>query len=279
MFHSMYIDERVFITPSENNAIRSVDGYNHLLLDKLKDKHEGKCNANGYIRPGSIELLARSAPIAENGKFTGNYTYDCRFKCDILYPTAGNVMEAYVIKKNKMGVYAVYKEAIRILLPRDSHQGNQAFDQIKLGDTIRIKIQTSRFQTNDPYIGAVGMLVVSEEGDVAEGVAVAVAESKVQEEGPEGAPGEGAPEVPQQAPQGTLQAIPEGSTERSPVTERERPAEAVAPVVVIPEVSVSEPRPSAAALLAGLPAPIKRKRKLGQEEKATQEATFLSSMP
>jgi hypothetical protein len=47
---------------------------------------------------------------------------------------------------------------------------------------------------------------------------------------------------------------------------------------LIPEVSVAEARPSAAALLASLPAP-KRKRKIGQEEKAAQEATFLSSMP
>jgi DNA-directed RNA polymerase subunit E'/Rpb7 len=275
MFHSMYIDERVFITPSENNAIRSVDGYNHLLLDKLKDKHEGKCNANGYIRPGSIELLARSAPIAENGKFTGNYTYDCRFKCDILYPTAGNAMEAYVIKKNKMGVYAVYKEAIRILLPRESHLGNQDFDQIKLGDTIRIKIVSSRFQTNDPYISAVGTLVPSEEGEeVAEATGVAVAESTAQEDSP-GA----SEEAPHVAPQGALSAIPEGTVEQSPATER--PA---VPVVVIPEVSVNpvaEVRPSATALLAGLPAlpAPKRKRKIGQEEKATQEATFLSSMP
>jgi len=158
MFHTMYLDERIALTPGEINIVQSSDGVRDILVTKLREKHEGRCNSNGYVKPGSIQLLARSMGVAENGRFTGNLLYDCKVKCDILYPTAGSDMEALVIKVNKMGAYAVYEEAVRILLPRDLHIGNVEFDAIKEGDTISARIERSRFQANDPFIMAVGKL-------------------------------------------------------------------------------------------------------------------------
>lgn len=159
MFHTIYLDERIVLTPSELNIIRSADSIKDLLLTKLREKHEGKCNANGYIRPGSIELLARSMGLAENGRFTGDILYDCKIKCEVLYPTADTELDAQVIKVNKMGAYAVYENAIRILLPRDLHLGNEAFENIKEGDVIHVRIDRSRFQTNDLFIMAVGSYI------------------------------------------------------------------------------------------------------------------------
>jgi len=159
MFHTVFLDERIALTPTELNIVVSPEGARDILITKLREKHEGKCNANGYIRPGSIQLLARSMGIAENGRYTGNLLYDCKMKCEILYPTAGHEMEAHVIKVNKMGAYAVYEQAIRILLPRDLHIGDVDFDSIKEGETIHVTIERSRFQANDPFIMAVGKLV------------------------------------------------------------------------------------------------------------------------
>ena len=160
MFHTIYLDERVTLTPADLNEITTSDGIKELLVQRLQQKHEGKCNANGYVRPGSIELLGRSMGTAENGKFTGNMVYDCKFKCDVLYPTGGTITDALVIKVNKMGAYAVYEEAIRILLPRDLHVSNVDFDNIKEGDTVRTQIERTRFAANDTYIMAVGKLVM-----------------------------------------------------------------------------------------------------------------------
>jgi DNA-directed RNA polymerase subunit E'/Rpb7 len=158
MFHPVYLDERIALTPGELNIVVSADTARDILLTKLREKHEGKCNANGYVRPGSIQLLARSMGTAENGRFTGNLLYDCKIKCEILYLTAGSVMEAHVIKVNKMGAYAVYEEAVRVLLPRDLHIGSEEFDAIKEGDMIQVRVERSRFQANDPFIMAVGKL-------------------------------------------------------------------------------------------------------------------------
>ena len=162
MFSTISLDERVAVLPSEFNSIRSEDGIQDILLMKLKDKHEGKCNANGYVRPNSIELLARSMGQAENGRFTGNLIYDCKIKCEILFPVAGTIIEGVVLKVVKMGAYVVHEEAIRILLPKDLHIGDSRFDTIEQGKTVKVRIERSRFQANDLFIMAVGKLADAE---------------------------------------------------------------------------------------------------------------------
>lgn len=158
LFNTMYLDARVALTPAEMNIITSQESIQSMLETKLREVHEGKCNANGFVKPGSLKLLGRSMGIAENGRFTGNLLFDCKIACDILHPTAGAVLKANVIKVNRMGAYAVYEDAIRILLPRDLHVGSEAFDAIKEGDTVHVKLDRSRFQTNDAFIMAVGRL-------------------------------------------------------------------------------------------------------------------------
>jgi hypothetical protein len=158
----MYVDERVALTPSEMNIITDQASMKTILETKLRENHEGKCNANGFVRPGSLKLLGRSMGAAENGRFTGNLIFDCKMSCTVLYPTAGTEVKAKVIKVNRMGAYAVFEDAIRILLPRDLHIGNDAFDNIQEGDTVHVVIDRSRFQTNDAFIMAVGRLVGQE---------------------------------------------------------------------------------------------------------------------
>lgn len=164
MYHTIFLDERISLTPTELNNIHNVEGVSEMLLTKLKEKHEGKCNANGYVKPGSIAILGRSMGIAENGRFTGNLLYDCKIQCDVLYPVGGAEFDAFVIKVNKMGAYAHYDEAIRILLPRDLHIGSGEFDTINEGDVVRVRLERSRFQANDPFILAVGTLVTGGAG-------------------------------------------------------------------------------------------------------------------
>ncbi len=159
MYTTIYLDERIALTPKELNIIRSTDEIKEVIETKLKEIHEGKCNANGYIRPGSIKLLAKSMGVAENGKFTGNLVFDCKFSCEILYPTGGLEIDVMVVKVNKMGAYAVFEEAIRVLLPRDLHLGNEEFDALTESKTVRIKLIRGRFQSKDTFIMAVGKLI------------------------------------------------------------------------------------------------------------------------
>ena len=52
-------------------------------------------------------------------------------------------------------------EAIRVIVPRDLHIGDEAFEQVEIGETVKVQIKKSRFQINDPYILSVGMFLSS----------------------------------------------------------------------------------------------------------------------
>ena len=159
IYSTVYLDERVSLSPAEINKLSVADDINKALVAKLKEKYEGRCTANGYIRPGSVGIMGRSFGRAANGDFTGHWLYDCKVTASVLYPVAGAEFQVEVIKVNKMGAYAHFDEAIRILLPRDTHVGNKAFDDIREGDKIFVRLDRSRFQMNDTYIMAVGTLL------------------------------------------------------------------------------------------------------------------------
>ena len=158
VYNTVFLDERVAVSPAEISNIKVANDIKDILATKLKEKYEGVCNANGFVRPGSLELIGRSYGRSTNGDFTGNWLYDCKFKCSVLYPIAGMTLPVEIVKVNKMGAYGHFDEAIRILLPRDTHIGDKDFDEIKEGEKVQVRIERSRFQANDPYVMAVGAL-------------------------------------------------------------------------------------------------------------------------
>jgi hypothetical protein len=192
MYHTIYLDERIALTAAEFNNVTKPEDIHESLVHKLKAKHESKCNANGYVRPDSVALIARSMGVAENGRYTGNIIYDCKMKCEVLYPKGGMKMDVIAVKVTKMGIYAVFEEAIRVLIPRDTHLGNTEFDNIKEGEMIKIALERSEIKTNAPYIMAVGSLDsktteadIDVEDQEVEGVAQNVAEELLQDEAAE----------------------------------------------------------------------------------------------
>jgi len=160
LFQTVFIDQRVALKPSEfRDAISDLDSY---LLTAMRKGVEGSCNAQGYVKPGSMQILARSMGQAEHCRFTGDYIFYCKVRMECLMPYDGMLIEGQVLKANKLGAYVLVTEgkkrleAMRILLPRDLHMANAAFDSLKVGDNVRVKVMQTRFQVNDAFINAVG---------------------------------------------------------------------------------------------------------------------------
>jgi len=161
LFKPIFIDQRVALTPSEfREASADVDAY---LLAKIRKGLEDQCCTHGYVRPGSTQILARSMGQAEHGHFTGDFLYTCKVKIMCLLPVADQILEARVLKTNKLGAYALIvdegrlREAMRILMPRDLHLGNTAFDSLKEGQGVRVRFMKSRFQAKASFISAIGV--------------------------------------------------------------------------------------------------------------------------
>ena len=150
-----FFQEKVYLTPKDlRNEIQSVDA---MLLNKLKERLEQRCSPHGYVLPGTLELLTRSTGMVDSGRFSGEWAFLVKAKGRVLHPPEGSVVEVEVLKSNKMGIYAVYENAIRIMVPRDLHLGDEEFDQVQVGENIRVEIQKSRFQLKDEFIVSVGI--------------------------------------------------------------------------------------------------------------------------
>lgn len=150
-----FFQEKVYLTPKDlRNEIGSVDT---ILINKLKERLEQRCSPHGYVLPGTLELLTRSAGMVDSGRFSGDWAFLVKAKGSVLHPPEGTMVEVEILKNNKMGIYAEYENAIRIMVPRDLHLGDEEFDQLKVGERIRVEIQKSRFQLRDPFIVSVGV--------------------------------------------------------------------------------------------------------------------------
>jgi len=155
MEHSCLFEERVSLTPRESAQIKT--NINDKILEKVKEKLEGKCSRNGYVIPGTLELLSRSMGQIEKGTFTGDWVFIVQAQGTVIYPPDGTVMEAKVSHKNKAGLYLIYKDAVRIFIPRDLYIGDEEYESVVLNDTIKVEIKKSRFQVNDKDILSVGL--------------------------------------------------------------------------------------------------------------------------
>jgi hypothetical protein len=150
-----FFQEKVYLTPKDlRNDIESVD---NILIEKLKERLEQRCSPHGYVLPGSLEILTRSTGMVDSGRFSGDWAFLVKAKGRVLHPPEGTMVEVEVLKSNKMGIYAVYENAIRLMVPRDLHLGDEEFDALKVGDRIKVEIQKSRFQLRDPFIVSVGI--------------------------------------------------------------------------------------------------------------------------
>jgi DNA-directed RNA polymerase subunit E'/Rpb7 len=150
-------EQRVTLTPKDLNRV-ATSTIDALLLEKTEQVLEGKCTKNGYVIPGSLKMLSRSMGQIDAGRFTGAFVYFVQVEGHVLYPTDGMILRVEVVRKNKMGIFAEYNSAIRVMIPRDLHIGIEQYENINIGDKVSVLIKKSRFQVNDPFILSVGIL-------------------------------------------------------------------------------------------------------------------------
>jgi DNA-directed RNA polymerase subunit E'/Rpb7 len=215
MEQPVLFEHKVALTPKDMNRI-STDSFDTIILEQLSKNLDGRCNQHGFIIPGSLEIVSRSMGSLEHGRYTGNVVFHVQVQGRVYNPVNGTRVTGKIDKKNNMGVYIIYNDAVRILVPRDLHLGNQAFESLQPGQEINVEIRKSRFQIQDLFILSIGVIV---DGD---GVAVempvtatelpAEYEAVIPAEAPVDTP---APEAPvPEAP------VPEAPAPEAPVTQR-----------------------------------------------------------
>jgi hypothetical protein len=119
----------------------------------------------------------------ESGRFTGDLVFHIQAQAAVLNPPSGSHLVCQVVGNNMMGMYVSYKvrmrelnkktkqmvatdvDAIKCILPRDLHIGDEAFSKVEIGDSVHVEIKKSRFQVNDKFILSVGIFEGKTESD------------------------------------------------------------------------------------------------------------------
>ncbi len=155
---TVVFEEKVAITPSDLNKLRDKT-LDELLLKRFANANEGRCSVHGWVVPGSLKIISRSMAHIEAGRFTGDLVSWMQVEGSVIYPIDGVRLKAMVLKKNKMGLFVMYQDAIQIMVPRDLHIGNEEFEAVQIGDTVEVELKKSRFQVKDMHILSVGLFI------------------------------------------------------------------------------------------------------------------------
>jgi hypothetical protein len=233
MESTVFFEKKVSISSRELNEVKRMS-LDDIILKKVTGMVEKKCSEDGYILPGSVNVMSRSMGYFEAARFTGDANYYVKLKCNVLYPVDGAQLVGKVERKNKMGLYVNYKDAIHIQVPRDLHIGNPAYEEVEIGDTVLLELKRSRFTINDPFILSSGKFISRDSMGPLSNPAKPVAKPDAEEEDVQDVQN-----VKEDLPQAlaALSPIPEGN-EANPV---EPEVDVIAPVIEIEAPEVEAP--------------------------------------
>ncbi len=158
MESTAFFEKKISLTPSDFNEVKSTP-IEEILLRKARESVENKCSEQGFVLPGSLQLLSRSMGYFESARFTGDAIYYVKLEGKVVYPVEGVQVLGKVIRKNKMGLYINYNDAIRIQVPRDLHLNEPEFEEVQIGDNVYVELKRSKFAIHDAYILASGLFL------------------------------------------------------------------------------------------------------------------------
>ena len=130
------------------------------LLKKIRNIVEGKCVAEGFIKPKSVEIVSYSSGLIKDD----HVEFQIIYKCMVCNPVSEMEMDCVVYNVTKAGIHAhVVDEAdnvpITIFVARDYHQSAAEFENVVEKDNIKVKLIGVRFELNDPTITAIASFV------------------------------------------------------------------------------------------------------------------------
>ena len=119
---------------------------------------EGKCIAEGFIRPGSVKILTYS-----NGYLYGkNAIFDVVFECQSCSLVEGVVFTCVIKNISLAGIRATMNEPktpVVVFIARDHHYDRADFTRLQEEEEIRVRVIGQRFEIGDDAISVIGELV------------------------------------------------------------------------------------------------------------------------
>ena len=129
-----------------------------MLERSIASSIEGKCIAEGFVKPDSTKVIAHSSGTVKGSVVS----FEVSFKCDVCYPVNGMKLSCVAKNITKAGIRAESEEnpnPIVVFIARDHHNKMKYFSQVKTDEKIEVVVIGQRFELNDNYISIIAELV------------------------------------------------------------------------------------------------------------------------
>jgi len=159
--HNVYaksvLSKKIYLLITETGA-----NVKENIESKITSSVEGKCIAEGFIKPGTVRLVSHSSGIVNNERIE----FQTVFECMICHPVEGMTIDCTSKTITKAGVHAQVIDSdgtipVTVFIARDHHNMNRHFNSIKENSNVTIKVTGVRYELNDPYICVLGKLMES----------------------------------------------------------------------------------------------------------------------
>ena len=130
-----------------------------ILEQKLVHMNEGKCIREGYIKPGSVNIISYSSGLVNSEWIV----FETVFECMVCHPVEGMLIECIVKTITKAGIHAEVVEnnivPVVVFVAKDHNNMNKHFNSVVENQKILVKVIGSRFELNDPHISVIAQLL------------------------------------------------------------------------------------------------------------------------
>lgn len=154
IYTSMMITQKAFLS-----ILNVGDNIKQTLEKYISLNIEGKCIAEGYIKPGTTKIISYSS-----GELNGtDVVFEVVFECLVCCPVEGMHIECIVKNITETaGIRAETEDTpspLVIYVARDHHFNNPIFSKVKSGDKIKVRVIGQRYELNDKYISIIAELL------------------------------------------------------------------------------------------------------------------------
>ena len=157
--YSVYI--KSIMSQKIHLTIREIgNNVKQILEEKIISANEGKCIAEGFIKPNSVKIISYSSGVIGSNIVEFQTIYECM----MCHPVEGMLIECTSKTITKAGLHAqvIDKDMVipvTVFIARDHHNTDRYFNSIKENAEILIKVIGIRYELNDPYICVIGKLL------------------------------------------------------------------------------------------------------------------------
>lgn len=129
------------------------------LEKKIAASIEGKCIAQGFVKPGSMSVVNFSCGNVN----AANVEFQVVFECMICHPVEGMLIECRTKTITKAGIHAEVVDAngvmpVTVFVARDHNYNDIHFNNVNENAEILVRVLGIRFELNDPYICVIAKL-------------------------------------------------------------------------------------------------------------------------